>query len=65
MITVLVTVQVFHGEKELFESNHLDWIDAQTISEKCDVYTLEEYKASPSANDLIRQLYRNKAGQVS
>lgn len=34
----------FHGEKELFKSDHMDWIDAQTISGKCTVHTLNSYR---------------------
>ena len=42
-------MQQFHGEKELFKSDHLDWIDAQTISRKCRVHSLNQYRVCPQA----------------
>ena len=38
-------VQEFHGEKELFKSEHVDPIAASTITGKCRVLTLKQYQA--------------------
>ncbi|KAK9821725.1 hypothetical protein WJX81_005807 [Elliptochloris bilobata] len=35
----------FHGEKELFKSEHLDWCLAVTIEGKCQVHSLRAYQA--------------------
>ena len=35
----------FHGEKELFKSDHYDWVDAKAINGKCRVHTLKAYQA--------------------
>lgn len=39
-------VQQFHGEKELFKSEHLDWCLAVTIEGKCHVHSLRAYQVS-------------------
>jgi hypothetical protein len=36
--------QSFHGEKELFESNHTDWVSAHAIHGLCRVLTLKAYE---------------------
>lgn len=36
--------QAFHGEKELFKSDHLDWCYASTIESKCKVHSLHYYQ---------------------
>jgi len=40
-------VQAFHGEKELFMSRHTDYIDADTINEKCDVMSISDFMVRP------------------
>ena len=40
----LCAVQQFHGEKELFKSEHLDPIAASTMTGKCRVLTLRQYQ---------------------
>ena len=37
-------VQLFHGEKELLKSEHLDWCSASTIEGKCRVHSLQSYQ---------------------
>lgn len=34
----------FHGERELFESDHKDWVSGETIVRKCHVYTMKKYQ---------------------
>ena len=41
--------QQFHGEKELFKSEHVDPIAASTITGKCRVLTLKQYQVRPPA----------------
>ena len=36
--------QRFHGEKELFRSEHVDWVAANTITDICSVHTLKAYQ---------------------
>ena len=36
-------LQEFHGEKELFMSKHTDFIDADTISQKCLVMPISQF----------------------
>jgi len=36
--------QAFHGEKELFKSEHLDWCMATTIEGRCQVHSLRAYQ---------------------
>ena len=36
--------QVWHGSKEMFKSNHLDWNYLQCIEGRCHMHTLEEYE---------------------
>ena len=42
----LRSLQEFHGEKELFKSNHADLIDAETVLQKCDVHSITKYRVS-------------------
>lgn len=37
-------MQQFHGEKELFKSDHLDWCHISTIEGKCRVHSLQNYQ---------------------
>ena len=41
---VLLNAQQFHGEKELFKSDHLDWCLAVTLEGKCQVHSLRAYQ---------------------
>ena len=34
----------FHGVKELFASDHYDWVSVNTIDGKCRVYSMREYQ---------------------
>jgi len=34
----------FHGDKELFKSDHMDWVDVATLTRKCRVHTMAEYQ---------------------
>mmetsp|Transcript_2783 Transcript_2783/g.6962 ORF Transcript_2783/g.6962 Transcript_2783/m.6962 type:complete len:193 (-) Transcript_2783:51-629(-) len=36
--------KVFHGERELFTSDHLDWCDVSTIDGACSVHSLRAYQ---------------------
>lgn len=40
----LPCLQGFHGDKELFESDHTDAIHQNTVTGKCTVHTLKEYE---------------------
>jgi hypothetical protein len=40
--------QIFHGEKELFESDHQDEIHKDTIIGKCFVHSLRKYEVCVS-----------------
>lgn len=35
---------MFHGKKELFGSNHVDAIEAETILQKCEIHNLSMYR---------------------
>ena len=37
-------MQAFHGERELFRSDHTDWALASTIQNKCRVHNLKAYQ---------------------
>lgn len=37
-------MQAFHGQKELFKSEHTDWCFASTIESKCRVHSLQTYQ---------------------
>lgn len=37
--------QLYHGEKELFLSDHKDTVHSDSIISKCTVWNLEEYRA--------------------
>eukprot|EP00897_Mesotaenium_endlicherianum_P001125 jgi/Mesen1/11012/ME000098S10402 len=41
----------FHGQKELFLSDHYDVTSADTIEGKCNVYSFQEYQALSSVDD--------------
>jgi len=41
----------FHGEKELFMSRHTDYIDADTINEKCDVMSISDFMELETVED--------------
>ena len=44
--------EYYHGRSELVGSNHLEIIDAMTVSEKAQVTILEESEDSPAATGL-------------
>ena len=44
--TLCVPVQRFHGEKELFDSDHADEIHKATIIGKAFVHNLKKYEVS-------------------
>lgn len=53
--------QPFHGEKELFDSDHADEIHKSTIIGKCHVHTLQKYESLSSVSDndfFTRFMYR-------
>lgn len=39
--------KVFHGEHEVFRSDHADEVEAGTILRKCAVVSLDKYQAMP------------------
>lgn len=43
--------KAFHGEYELFASDHTDWVKANTIESKINVYTLADYQELESVNE--------------
>lgn len=43
-------MQAFHGEKELFASDHCDEVLRETIIGKCFVHKLKKYQVRLSAN---------------
>mmetsp|Transcript_1187 Transcript_1187/g.3917 ORF Transcript_1187/g.3917 Transcript_1187/m.3917 type:complete len:173 (-) Transcript_1187:3695-4213(-) len=50
----------FHGERELFSSNHYDWVPVSTLSGKCVVHSLKGYTALQVVGDqdyFARTLY--------
>lgn len=58
--------KAFHGEKELFTSDHYDWVAASSINGKCHVHTLKAYQALHVVRDLdyfSRFLYKASAGE--
>lgn len=40
----------FHGEKELFRSEHVDWVAANTITDSCRVHSLKAYQLLKEVN---------------
>ena len=40
----LLLLKAFHGQKELFKSEHYDWCFASTIESKCRVHSLHTYQ---------------------
>lgn len=57
--------RAFHGSKELFASDHYDWVHVDAIDGKCRVYSLKEYQTLESVNDddyYARFLYKSKEG---
>jgi hypothetical protein len=38
--------QFFHGEHEVFRSDHSDVVEASTVESKCRVLSLDEYLVS-------------------
>ena len=49
--TALPSLQAFHGEKELFNSDHPDQCDIQTVLGKCHVMTLRKYQELDPVGD--------------
>lgn len=47
-------MQEFHGDKELFKSDHLDWVDVATITRKCRVHSMADYQVPPSSHARTR-----------
>ena len=43
--------KAFHGEHEVFASDHTDWVKASTIESKIHVYTLADYQELQSVNE--------------
>lgn len=43
--------KAFHGEKELFSSDHLDWCHRNTVIGKCRVHTLKKYESLASVGE--------------
>ena len=35
----------FHGEKELFQSDHFDWVTQDAVNGKCNVHSLRDYQS--------------------
>lgn len=52
-------MQAFHGERELFRSDHTDWALASTIQNKCRVHNLKAYQvmSSHTCHAFPAQLY--------
>ncbi|GMH40234.1 hypothetical protein BSKO_08138 [Bryopsis sp. KO-2023] len=60
--------QAFHGEKEVFQSDHLDWCHKNAIIGKCRVLTLEGYQnlTAIGENDFYcRFFYSPSSGEFS
>ena len=38
----------FHGDNELFKSDHRDWIEVSTIINSCKIYSFVEYEVRES-----------------
>jgi len=56
----------FHGMKELFASDHYDWVDVNTIDAKCQVHSLKDYQSLRAVGDTdfyARFLYRSSRGE--
>ena len=43
--------KAFHGEHEVFESDHVDWVSADSIEGQIHVYTLAEYQELQSVTE--------------
>lgn len=44
-------MQAFHGEKELFASDHVDFVHKNTVLGKCRVMTLKKYQELPTVGE--------------
>lgn len=44
-------LQTFHGEKELFLSDHFDWCSLKTVMTKCRVLSLPKYQELKKIED--------------
>ena len=56
----------FHGVKELFSSDHYDWVSVNTIDAKCEVWSLREYQELEAVTEFdfyARFLYRSSRGE--
>ena len=56
----------FHGVKELFSSDHYDWVDVNTIDAKCNVHPLKDYQELQAVGEgdfYARFLYRSSRGE--
>lgn len=60
--------QAFHGEKEVFQSDHLDWCHKNAVIGKCRVFTLEGYQNLPAIGEsdfYCRFFYSPSSGEFS
>ena len=58
--------KAFHGEKELFNSDHFDWVAANSINGKCQVHTLKAYQNLETVLDsdyFSRFMYKANTGE--
>lgn len=58
--------KAFHSEREIFFSDHFDWVGAQSINGKCQVHTLQAYQklqAVTASDFFARFSYKAKTGQ--
>jgi len=58
--------KAFHGEKELFTSDHNDWVAADSIEHKVAIHTLKAYQALPQVGEadyFSRFLYKASTGE--
>jgi len=56
----------FHGVKELFASDHYDWVSVNTIDGKCTVHSMREYQRLEAVSEYdfyARFLYRSSRGE--
>jgi len=58
--------KAFHGEKELFQSDHYDYVPSGSINEKCNVHTLRAYQNLGVVSELdyfTRFIYKAAKGE--
>lgn len=57
--------KAFHGERELFDSDHTDWCDIAAINGKCTVHSLKDYQKLDQIDEkdyFIRFNYKARTG---